>query len=48
MSYYSRIDVSEGIDVNKTNESRKCFIYNHYHFPYSTKKAIFYRKKKQV
>ena len=39
MSYYSRIDVSEGIEINKTNESWKCFIYNHYHFLYSTKKG---------
>ena len=24
MPYYDRIDVSEGIDVNKTSESKKC------------------------
>ena len=24
MIYYDRIDVSEGIDVNKTNESKEC------------------------
>ena len=26
MLYYDRIDVSEGIDINKTNESRECDI----------------------
>ena len=24
MSYYDRIDVSEGVDVNKTSASKKC------------------------
>ena len=27
MLYYDRIDVSEGIYVNKTNESKECIIY---------------------
>ena len=26
MLYYDRTDVSEGIDVNKTNESKECDI----------------------
>ena len=26
MLYYDRIDVSEGINVNKTRASRKCYI----------------------
>ena len=26
MLYYDRIDISEGIDVNKTNVSRECHI----------------------
>ena len=26
MIYYDRVDVSEGIDVNKTNESKECDI----------------------
>ena len=29
MLYYDRIDVSEGIDVNKTSESKEC-ITRHY------------------
>lgn len=32
MSEGERVAVSEGIDVNKTNESRKCIIYNCYYF----------------
>ena len=27
MLYYDRIDVSEGIDINKTSESKKCDIF---------------------
>ena len=27
MIYYDRIDVSEGIDVNKTSESNECDIF---------------------
>ena len=30
--YYDRIDVSEGIDVNKTSESKECDICNYWHF----------------
>ena len=29
MSYYDRIDVSEGIDVNKTSASKECDIYHY-------------------
>ena len=29
---YDRIDVSEGIDVNKTNLSRECNICHHWYF----------------
>ena len=32
MLYYDRIDVSEGIDVNKTNKSKECNICNYWHF----------------
>ena len=31
MLYYEKIDVYEG-DVNKSNKSRKCIIYNYYYF----------------
>ena len=27
MLKYDRIDISEGIDVNKTNESKECYWY---------------------
>ena len=27
MIYYDRVDVSEGIDVNKTSKSKKCNIF---------------------
>ena len=30
--YYDRIDVSEGIDVNKTSESKECDICNYWYF----------------
>ena len=30
MSEGERVTVSEGIDVNKTNESRKCIFCNYY------------------
>ena len=26
ISYFGRIDASEGIDVNKTNATKKCYI----------------------
>ena len=32
MFSYEKIDVSEGIDVNKTNESCRCIIYNNNYF----------------
>ena len=32
MLYYGRIDVSEGIDVNKTSALKKCDICHHWHF----------------
>ena len=32
MLYYDRIDVSEGIDVNKTNESKECDICHYWYF----------------
>ena len=30
--YYNRIDVSEGIDVNKTSESKECDICHYWYF----------------
>ena len=32
MLCYDRIGVSEGIDVNKTSESRECNIFNYLYF----------------
>ena len=32
MSEYERIDISEGIDVNKTNLSRECAICHYWYF----------------
>ena len=32
MIYYDRIDVSEGIDVNMTDESEECDIYHYWYF----------------
>ena len=32
MLYFDRIDVSEGIDVNKTNASKKCDICHYWYF----------------
>ena len=32
MLEYDRIDVSEGIDVNKTNSSRRCIICHYCYF----------------
>ena len=29
---YKRIDISEGIDVNKTNLSKECDIYHYWYF----------------
>ena len=32
MSEYDRIDISEGIDVDKTNESKECMICHYWYF----------------
>ena len=32
MLYFDRIDVSEGIDFNKTRESRECIICHYWYF----------------
>ena len=32
MLYYDRIDVSEGIDVNKTSASKKCDVCHYWYF----------------
>ena len=32
MLEYDRIDISEGIDINKTNESKECDIWHYWHF----------------
>ena len=32
MSYYDRIDISEGIDINKTSESKECNICHNWYF----------------
>ena len=32
MIYFDRSDVSEGIDVNKTNASKECDIFHYWHF----------------
>ena len=32
MLYYDRIDVSEGIDVNKTSKSKQCNIFHYWSF----------------
>ena len=32
MLYYDRIDVSEGIDINKTSASKECDICHYLHF----------------
>ena len=32
MLEYKRIDISEGIDVNKTNLSKECYICHYRHF----------------
>ena len=32
MLEYDRIDISEGIDVNKTRESKECGIYHYWYF----------------
>ena len=32
MLYYDRIDVSEGTDGDKTNESKECYICHYWYF----------------
>ena len=32
MLYFDRIDVSKGIDVNKTSASKECDIFHHWNF----------------
>ena len=32
MLYYDRIDISEGIDVNKTSTSKECIICHYWYF----------------
>ena len=32
MLKYDRIDISEGIDVNKTNKSKECMFCHYWHF----------------
>ena len=32
MLEYNRIDISEGIDINKTNKSKECKIYHYWYF----------------
>ena len=32
MLYYDRIDVSEGIDINKISTSKDCDIWHYWHF----------------
>ena len=32
MLYFNKIDIAEGIDVNKTSKSKECDICNYWHF----------------
>ena len=32
MLHFDRIDVSEGIDVNKTSQSKECGIFHYWYF----------------
>ena len=32
MLEYDKIDVSEGIDINKTNKSKECMLYHYWYF----------------
>ena len=32
MLYFDRIDISEGIDVNKTSASKECYICHYWYF----------------
>ena len=41
MIYYDRIDVSEGIDVNKTSASKECDVCHYFYFlDYSSKHQL--------
>ena len=33
MLKYERIDISEGIDINKTNKSKECMLCHYWYFP---------------
>ena len=32
MLYYDQIDISEGIDINKTNQSKECDVFHYWYF----------------
>ena len=32
MLHYNKINVSEGIDINKSNKSKECMIYHYWYF----------------
>ena len=32
MLEYDKIDISKGIDVNKTNESKECMLFHYWYF----------------
>ena len=32
MLYFDRIDISKGIDINKTSASKECDIFHHWYF----------------
>ena len=32
MLYYNKINVSEGIDINKSNKSKECMIFRYWYF----------------
>ena len=34
MSQYERIDVSEEVDIIKSNESKECMLYHYWNFKY--------------
>ena len=34
MLYYNRIDISKGIDIAKSNNSKECMIYHYWFFNY--------------
>ena len=52
MLQYDGIDVSEGIDINKTSESKECMLCHYWYFKdstivYITSKFNFCNKKKK-